>query len=250
MTNRNALVTGASEGIGRAFAKALAAEGYKLTLVARNQTRLDELAQELGDGHSVLAADLSTAEGIAKVSHKFTETHYDLLFNNAGFGHYGSFPETDLKIYQNMMRLNMDALVALSHAYLNHALPGDSLINTSSTLAFLPMPANGVYAATKAFVTSFSESLWYEQKKRGIYVMNLCPGITISQFHTRAGGVKENYPEQLAQTAEQVVATALKALKKRKSPTVISGVQNSSFAALTRFIPRKGTIAIMGQAKM
>jgi short-subunit dehydrogenase len=137
--------------------------------------------------------------------------------------------------------------VRLSHAFLAQAQRGDALINVSSTLAFLPMATFAAYSATKAFVTAFSEALWYEQKERGVYVMGLCPGLTSSDFQVNAGGRVEDLPRNLIETPEQVVATALRSLRERKDPTVISGAKNAIFAQLmTRLMPRKTAVNIMG----
>ena len=110
----------------------------------------------------------------------------------------------------------------------------------------MPMPSFAVYAATKAFVTSFTESLWYEQKARGVYVMGLCPGVTASHFHQRAGGDEANQPPAaITQTPEDVVETAMLALAKRGKPTVVSGVKNRMITNLTRLMPRKGIVKMM-----
>lgn len=154
----------------------------------------------------------------------------------------------DLARLQSMTRLNIDALVSLSHTYSKAAKPGDALINVSSMLAILPMPAAGTYAATKAFVTSFSESLWHEQKKRGVYVMGFCPGITISRFHERAGGKEETFRKSMAQTSDMAVKHALRALARRSRPTVVSGWRNVVLAALPRFLGRKQVVSMMGSA--
>jgi short-subunit dehydrogenase len=170
----------------------------------------------------------------------------DLLINNAGFGVYGNFHKAELPVIQPMMRLNCDALVALSHAFLKQSRKGDALINVSSALAFMPMPSFAVYAATKAFVTSFTESLWYEQKPRGVYVMGLCPGATASNFHEQAGGNETNRPPAaITQTPEEVVETAMRALAKRGKPTVVSGIKNRMVTNLTRLMPRKGIVKMM-----
>ncbi len=244
---KKALVTGASEGIGKVFAKALAQEGYLITAVARNEARLNALVKELGAEHSAIAADLSTESGQAKVAAALEAGHFDLLVNNAGVGTSGGFLDHSIEKQKAMLRLNCEALTSLSYAFLKNAKSGDALINVSSTLAFLPMPSLGLYSATKAFVTSFTESLWFEQKKRGIYVMGLCPGITATSFQVNAGGRTEDVPASLAQTPEQVVAVALKALKTRTKPTVISGTQNSFFVALSRLLPRRSTVSMMGK---
>lgn len=246
MGNKKALITGASEGIGREFAKQLAKEGYTITAVARNEARLKSLLEELPSGaHKYLVADLSKQDGIKKTNEELS-THYELLVNNAGFGVYGKFYETPLKKFQEMLSLNIDALVALSHSFLKVAEKDDALINVASTLAFLPMPNGGVYAATKAFVTSFTESLWFEQKERGIFVMDLCPGATVTEFQVRAGGKTEDIPKAIQQTPEQVVKVAIRALKRRNRPTVISGLPNHLMATVARLIPRKFTVSMMG----
>jgi short-subunit dehydrogenase len=174
---RRVMITGASEGIGRAFARRLAHEGYAIRAVARNEKRLQELMTELGaDHHTYRVADLSTPEGVAAIAEDLATNRFHLLINNAGFGIYGAFYNAELPKLETMIRLNCDTLMALSHAFLQQAKKGDALVIVSSALAFMPMPSAGTYAATKAFVTSFTESLWYEQKERGIYVMGLCPG--------------------------------------------------------------------------
>jgi short-subunit dehydrogenase len=154
-----ALITGASEGIGKVFAIRLAKSGYQVTAVARRENKLKELIQTLGAGHQVLAADLSTSEGQNLVAKKLEMNKYDILVNNAGVGTVGAFTQVPLEKQMAMIRLNCEALVVLSHAFLKNAKEGDSLLNVSSTLAFLPMPMTGLYCATKAFVTSLSESL-------------------------------------------------------------------------------------------
>jgi short-subunit dehydrogenase len=244
---RRVMITGASEGIGRAFARRLADEGYAITATARNEKRLQELMTELGaDHHTYRVADLSTTEGVAAIAEALASDRFHLLINNAGFGIYGAFYSAELPKLEAMMRLNCDALVALSHAFLQQAKKGDALINVSSALAFMPMPSGGTYAATKAFVTSFSESLWYEQKDRGIYVLGLCPGLTATNFHDRAGGDETNRPPAaITQTPEDVVETAMQALAERSKPTVVSGIKNKVVTNLTRMLPRKGIVKMM-----
>jgi len=246
-TLKKVMITGASEGIGRAFAHRLAADGYAVTATARNESRLQELMTELdADCHTYQVADLSTAEGAGTVAEILSGGRFHLLINNAGFAVYGAFYKSGLPRLESMMRLNCDALVTLSQTFLKQAKKGDALINVSSALAFMPMPSLAVYAATKAFVTSFTESLWYEQKERGIYVMGLCPGATASHFHDRAGGDETNRPPAaITQTPEDVVETAMQALAKREKPTVVSGVKNKLVTNLTRMLPRKGIVKMM-----
>lgn len=244
---KSALVTGASEGIGRVFAKQLAAEGFAVTAVARNEAKLQSLLAEIGPHHRALVADLSTTEGQDKVIHALNETPYDLLVNNAGVGTTGAFLDVALDRQVAMLRLNIEALVRLSYTYLKTAKAGNALVNVSSTLAFLPLPGLGLYSGTKAFVTSFSESLWFEQKKRGIFVMDLCPGITTTSFHVNSGGgTLDRDNPRFSQTPEQVVAVALRALRARKKPTVISGWHNNLLASLSRLLPRRTAVSLMG----
>lgn len=249
MTQKRALVTGASGGIGRSLAVALAKEGYVLTVVARNAKLLDEVMTGLeGQGHTALAADLSDPMAQARVAAELKRVPYDLLINNAGSGLYGDFYKAPLPKVQEIMRLNMDALVTLSHAFLTSARNGDALINVASTLAFMPMPFAGVYSATKAFVESFTDSLWFEQRSRGVYVMCLCPGITTTNFHKAAGGTDATTPPaKMAQTPDQVAVVALRALKKRSEPVVISGAMNALMTGVFRKLPRKTTIKVMGK---
>lgn len=252
MTQKNALVTGASEGIGRAFAKRLVKEGYRVTAVARNEARLNELITELGEGHRFLVADLSTPGGVAVVSQELANERYDLLINNAGVGAYGDFVQTPLEKHHMLLSLNCDATVALAHAFLQRARQGDALVNVASILGFMPYPSSSIYAATKAFVISFSEALWFEQKEKGVYVMALCPGPTASKFHASAGGTEANQPPSaLTQTPDQVVDAALRALRVRKHPTVVSGVQNRALVLMSsRLMSRKSAVKMMGGAAL
>lgn len=250
MAQRHALVTGASEGIGREFAKRLAMDGYQVTVVARNESRLQGLVAELGEAGRYLVADLSTAEGMATVCRDIEAGKYELLVNNAGAGAYGDFAQTALEKHRTMLSLNCDALVTLAHTFLQTAKEGDALVNVASILGFMPYPASSIYAATKAFVVSFSEALWFEQKPRGVYVMALCPGPTTSNFHAAAGGTEENLPPKaITQTPEQVVDTAMRALRERKDPTVVSGLQNRAMVVMaSRLMSRKGAVTMMGAA--
>jgi hypothetical protein len=247
--NKLSMITGASEGIGREFARQLAERGYAVTAVARNKNRLAELCRELGSSHRYIVADLTLKEDVERIQTELKMNHYHLLINNAGSGIYKEFSFTPLKEIQQMTALNIDALIALSHAFLGKAEAGDALVNVSSTLAFLPSPSAGAYAASKAFVTSFTESLWYEYKKRSIYVMELCPGITRSRFHERAGGKPENFPQAIAETPEQLVRKVVKVLEKRSGPIYISGFINKMFAGFSRVLSREAIVKMMGRSK-
>jgi short-subunit dehydrogenase len=172
---------------------------------------------EIGNNHTYIIADLTSAIGQDKIVQAISEQRFDLLINNAGIGAVGKFTELPLEKYQEVLTLNIETVVKLSYAYLKTAKKGDALINVSSSLAFMPMPIVGLYSATKAFVTSFSEALWYEQKSRGVYVMALCPGIMTTNFADHSGGGLGKPPKAMTKTPEQVAKTALKALKLRNA---------------------------------
>ena len=246
-SKKTALVTGASEGIGLIFAKRLILAGYSVTLVARRANVLEKVAAELGAGASFLAADLATTAGSDSVCDLLLEQSFDLVINNAGVGVVGPFAEASIDRQLDMLHLNIDALVKISHAYLNAAKSGNALINVSSTLAFSPMPGIALYSATKAFVTAFSDCLWYENKHRGIYVMGLCPGATSTRFQVNAGGQDGDVPKNIMQTPEQVVDVAMAELEKRRKPTVVSGSLNRFFGLMSRVLPRKTIVANMGR---
>ncbi|MFN0061377.1 MAG: SDR family NAD(P)-dependent oxidoreductase [Myxococcaceae bacterium] len=246
--DKTALVTGASGGIGLEFAERLAKEGYKVTLVARNEAKLKQHANRMGPGHRVVAADLSRVVDAQRVAEHLRAEHYDVLVNNAGVGVYGAFAESELEPTLAMMRLNIDSLVLLSHAFLKGARRGDALMNVASSLGLLAFPGAAVYAATKAFVTAFSEALWFENKERGVYVAGLLPGVTKTGFHSAAGGTADRAPpDAISQTSTQVVDAAMTALRRRASPTVLTSFTNKAMVFFgTRMIPRRSMVKMMG----
>ena len=246
--SKTAMVTGASGGIGLEFAERLAKQGYQVTLVARGEAKLKAHVARLGAGHRFIAADLSVPAYWKRVAEDVRATKYDLLVNNAGVGVYGAFADGPVEPTLAMMRLNMDSLVELSHAFLQVAKKGDALLNVASTLALLSFPGAASYCATKAFVTAFSEGLWFENKPRGIYVAALLPGVTKTNFHEAAGGGADNVPpEGITQTSAQVVDVGLSALERRSSPTVLTSFTNKAMVFFsTRMIPRKLMVNMMG----
>ena len=246
--NKKALITGASEGIGKAFSKRLAKEGYQIIGIARNEEKLKSLINSLdGNGHSYITADLSNPNDIKRIESIIQRENLDLLINNAGHGLLGEFDKTPLDKIQSMVRLNCDALLSLSHTFLSKSKSGDAIVNVSSAIAFLPSPSSAVYAATKAFVLFLSEALWFEQKNRGVYVLALCPGVTTSNFHASSGGGEHNKPlEAISQRPEDVVDVAMKALRDRKEPTIVSGIQNEITVCTTKLMSRKALINMAG----
>lgn len=245
---KKALITGASGGIGLETARQLAAQGYHLTMVARNQDKLNKVAKGLtGAGHTVLAADLTNNEDLQKlVTHLKTEK-YDILINNAGAGIYGKFVELPLAGQLTSMQLNMNALVTLSHGFLQNTKPGDALVNIGSLLAHSSLPGGAIYAATKSFVANFSESLWFEFKKKGIFVMGFNPGAANSDFHANAGGHASDFPKFVMSSVEDVADELVKALEKRRKPRVVQGWKNRFMLFGFKLLNRKSAVNIMGQ---
>ena len=238
------LITGASSGIGEAFARALAARGHNLLLVARSEDKLMTLCSELGRIRSIhcqyVAIDLAKPESPARLFEETQkrELEIDLLVNNAGFGSLGDFATHDLDRELNMIDLNVHSLVEMTHRFLQpmRARKSGAIINVASTAGFQPVPYMATYSATKAFVLSFSEALWEENREHGIKVMALCPGVTETGFF-EASQMNQKPPARVSQTAEEVVETALRALARGKSH-VISGWTNFFATESERLVPR------------
>src|SRR6266849_6859567 len=220
------LITGASSGIGEAFARQLAARGHNLLLVARSEDKLINLCNELGRINGTraqyVAMDLSQPEAPARLFEETRkrELEIDLLINNAGFGSMGDFAKLDLARELNMIDLNVRSLVELTHRFLQPMREKRSgrIINVASTAGFQAVPFMTTYAATKAFVLSFSEALWEENRPYGIGVMALCPGVTETNFFEASR--MQRPPARVSQSPEEVVDTALRALKRDKSPVI------------------------------
>jgi len=247
------LITGASSGIGAAFARKLAARGRNVLLVARSEDKLIALCNELGRLTSIraqyVALDLQDPDAPVQLLEetKRRELEIDMLINNAGFGSMGDFVKLDLQHELDMIQLNVRALVELTHRFLvpMRARKGGTIINVASTAAFQPVPYMSTYAATKAFVLSFSEALWDENRMHGIHVMALCPGVTETNFFEAAG--IDRPPMRTIQTAEEVVETALRALPRKKS-VVISGWANWVVVEAERLLPRSAVTKVAGNA--
>jgi short-subunit dehydrogenase len=245
------LITGASSGIGETFARKLAAQGHDVLLVARSEDKLIALCNELGLNHNVRAqyfvADLSQPDAPARLLEETRERNLEieLLINNAGFGSMGEFGKLDLNRELNMIDLNVRSLVELTHLFLQpmRERGSGSIINVASTASFQPVPFMATYAATKAFVLSFSEALWEENRTYGVKVMALCPGVTETGFFD-ASRMKRP-PGRISQTSEQVVDVALRALKRGKS-SVISGWPNRITVETERVVPRSLILRVVG----
>jgi short-subunit dehydrogenase len=248
---KNILITGGSDGIGLAVARLLAAEGRtdaaRVTLVARNEEKLKEAVASLpGSGHEYFVADLSLQRDVEAVASHLTSKHYDVLINNAGVGIYGRFAELPLEDQLRMMRLNVESVVVLSHHFLRQARKGDALVNTASFLGYSPMPGASVYSATKAFVAVLSETLWWEYKEKGVYVLGFSPGVITTSFHTSAGSSADIFPRPLLQSPEQAAGELVRMLRTRTSPRAISGRFTRLLVGMHRFVSRKAAINMMG----
>jgi hypothetical protein len=241
---RSALVTGASAGIGLAFAERLARDQYDLVLVARNRERLEEIAKRLreerGIAVEVLAADLTQPEDLKRVEARVAEdATLDLLVNNAGFGTQGSFAELDVEREEAEVRLNVVALLRLTRAALPHMLlrGRGEIVNVSSMAGFYPGPFLSTYGATKAFVTSFTESIAGEVRGTGVRVQALCPGFTRTEFQERASIDTSQIPGFAWMSAEAVVEASLAGLA-RGEVIVVPGGLNKAVVAGTALVPR------------
>ena len=243
-SNRRAWVTGASTGIGAAFARRLARDHFDLALVARSRERLTALASELAEAHAVacdvVAADLTVAADLQRVADVVADdAGMELLVNNAGFGTSGPFAELDVEREEEEIRLNVVALTRLTRA----ALPGliargrGSVINVSSLAAFQPAPLNATYGATKAFVNSFTEALHEELRGSGVRVQALCPGFTRTEFQERAGIDTSGIPSFAWMSAEAVVDISLAALR-AGTVVCVPGLGNRVVATTLSAIPR------------
>jgi len=244
-----AVVTGASSGIGEAFARQLAARGYDLLLVGRREDRLRSLAQEIepaqGVAVEVIAADLVTDEGRGRVAERILNApNFGLLVNNAGFGAVGLFHKRDLDVQDRMHRLHVLTTLALSHAALaNLAARPDAggrcgIINVSSVAGFEQAPSSVSYNATKAWMTSFTNGLAIELAMAGsaVKVQALCPGFTYSEFHDRTGMDRNPIPKQLWLTAEFVAAESLRGFD-RGQVIVVPGWRYKIIVAFMRAMP-------------
>ena len=244
---RRALITGASSGIGEAFAAALAQRKAALLLAARSEDRLKAIADNLTARHDVpvevFPIDLSEVDAPRKLKAWSDQRHFepDLLVNNAGIGSLGPFAKTPLQRQVEIVRLNAEALVALTGLY----LPGmiargrGAVLNVASSAAFQPVPHMAVYAASKAFVVSFSQALWAETRQHGVRIVTVCPGpVAGTRFGEGANMDASFFTELRSRPREAVVADALRALD-RNQPMIIPGLSNSLTAALATVTPRR-----------
>lgn len=247
-----ALITGASSGIGLDLARLMAPD-FDLIITARNQARLEEIAQELQAKHGnrvhAIAGDLARPETPFDLWTEITRRglRVDALINNAGFGAYGEFKDTNLEVELQMIQVNITALTHLTKL----ALPGmlerkqGRILNVASTAGLQPGPFMAVYYATKAYVISFSEAIANELKGTGITVTCLCPGATATEFATRADMEKSRLFKLGRMRSDDVARKGYHAMLKGRT-LVITGVKNWALAQSVRFSPRKLVTAITG----
>jgi len=235
-----ALITGPTAGIGLAFARALAAEGYDLVLVARDVARLNRVAGELAGAHGiaceVLRADLGDLADTRRVEERLARGPLDLLINNAGFGLRPPFDAADIEDEQYSLDVLVRAVLRLTHAGLTRLLAQGSgdIVNVSSVSGFLP---RGTYGANKAWVTSFSAWANVRYRSKGVRVMALCPGFVRTEFHQRMGAPMKGIPGWMWLDADEVVRDALVDLRKGKAISVPT-LRWKVIVALSRLAPR------------
>jgi len=247
------LITGGSSGIGAAFARKLATRGRNILLVARSEDKLITLCNELGRISGVRAQyivlDLSEPDAAQQLFEetKNRDLEIDMLINNAGFGSMGEFARLDLQNELKIVVVNVRTVVELTHRFLRpmRERKQGTIINVASTAGFQPVPFMATYAATKAFVLSFSEALWEENRTHGVHVMALCPGVTETNFFEASQ--MERPPIRTVQSPEDVVEAALRGLARHKS-SVISGWTNLLMVETERLVPRSLVIKLAGKA--
>lgn len=239
-----AVITGASRGIGAEYARALGAQGYDLLLVARDQTRLDHLADDLQNTHSVHVwretVDLArpnASSTLYHLAHSF-RPHVSLLVNNAGFGSYGLLSDMSFSTIQDMLQVHIHATTESTRLFLPDMMNQHhgAIINVSSVAGFFPIPYMAEYAATKAFIISFSEAVAIEARESGVTIQVCCPGYTDTDFHQTAN----HRPRHILppQSPSDVVQASLKALKSQKSLVTI-GLSGAAAQLIAQFMPKK-----------
>lgn len=244
----SALVTGASSGIGAEMARLLGEANVPTVLVARRGDRLREIADRY-PGFEVLEADLATSDGQAAAVDRIISGPVDLVVNNAGFGTSGMFHELDVDRLADEVEVNVKALTRLSHAAIATMVPRGRgyLLNVSSVASFQGSPGLGVYAATKAYVTSLTEAIHGEVKGTGVHVTALCPGLTKTEFQSRSNtsGMELKVPDQLWTTVEQVATTGLRDVVSNRTISV-PGVMYKTAVTFSDIMPRSLTRWVSG----
>lgn len=247
--NTTVLVTGASSGIGYELAKLFAKAGYDLILTARRLERLNHLKESIEASISdikitVFSEDLSTEHAAEDLFKKVKEQNLsvDILINNAGMGDLSYFPEADIEKLSKMIHLNILSLTKLSRLFISDIKSSEAgaIINIASTASFQPVPLMAVYAATKAYVKSFSlalEAELEEDKNNKAKIICICPGVTETEFFASANANPLGLPEGFIASSEEVAEFTLKTLQQGKSGVAVHGKMNSVLALLSRVLP-------------
>ncbi|KGJ71703.1 hypothetical protein GY21_20415 [Cryobacterium roopkundense] len=255
-----ALVTGASSGLGVGYAHELAQRGADLVLVARRQDRLEALAVDLAEKYgtvsTVIPLDLTAPEAVPELMADLTsrDVNVGTLVNSAGFGTLGSFVDADADRQAEQITLNVLALTQLTHALLPDLISAATLrpntaalVNLASTAAFQPVPQMSVYAASKAYVLSFTEALWYETRASGLKVTAVCPGYVDTEFSAVAGN---HQPTDRHLTVERVMRSTCAALDRTSTPPqVIVGKRNAVLARAAILSPRRAVLKVAGRPR-
>jgi short-subunit dehydrogenase len=249
-----ALVTGASAGIGAEFARQLAACGYDLVAVARDEARLKSAAEGLGNvAVELLPADLTTDEGCAVVADRIADASrpVDVLVNNTGFATYRPFGTASLETEERQLDLNVRAVLRLTHAAVRAMTSRGSgrILNVSSVSAFVPRGGNATYSASKAWVTMFSESLAIQLAGTGVTVTAVCPGFTHTEFHQRANVDMSHVPQRMWLDAADVVREALEDTFAGK-PSSIPSKRYKALVGSAQALPRPALRAVMARRGM
>lgn len=251
--HQTVLITGASSGIGAAFARALAARGADLVLVARRRDRIEELAAEVHGAYGItataIAQDVGSASAGADLAGAVAAAGVSVtgVINNAGFGSFGEFVDDDPERMAQMIAVDVAAPVQLSAAFLPAMVAAGRgfLINVASLAAYAPTPRMAVYGAAKAFVLSFTESLWAETRGSGVTVFALSPGATSTEFNAVVGTEDATSGARM-RTPDAVAATGLAHLERRNpGPSVIDGAANALGANIGRVLTRRAAAALM-----
>ena len=234
------LITGASSGIGEAFANTLDKLGAKLILTARSKDKLEQMVSSMNNAVSI-PGDLSKKEFPQELYAKVNEMKLkvDILINNAGFGYSGKFLDNSMENYNEMINLNICSLTHLTHLFMKDMLENKSggIINISSLASFQPIPFFSIYAATKAFVTSFTLSLYEEYREKNIKILGVCPGYTKTNFNKRAQMNSVPVAGYLM-SSQEVVDQSLEAYKKGRF-LIINGKVNRFAKLFTSLLPKK-----------
>lgn len=248
-----ALITGASMGLGAEFARLFASEGYDLVVTARGADRLAMLKKEIEGLHGtqvhVIVADLADPRAPVALCDEVRAAGFEIaaLVNNAGFGHYGKFHESDLQTELEMIQVNITALVHLTKLFVHDmvARKRGRVLNVASTAGFQPGPMQPVYYATKAFVLSFTEAVANELKGTGVTATALCPGPTLTGFQERANvGRVRGLRLMMRVSPEDVVSAGYRGMV-RGTPVVVPGALNKLNVLLVRLVPRRVVTALV-----